>query len=182
MNKILESINKEKPKAIVLTGDFYARSPFFWEDDLDTREGNLLSDLAISNNFEQLINEPTHIRDDGTQTCIDLLFTNQPQSFTNVEVLPHPVSQSKHLIIHGKLNFSMPSPPPYKRKIWEYNKANHVNINNQMNCVDWEGLFHNQSVDEMTQLFSVNFLSIMAVNIPNKIITSNDKKCTLDGK
>ena len=67
--------------------------------------------------------------------------------------MPHTVSQSKHLIIHDEVNFSLPSPPPYKRKIWDYNHANYT-------C--------------MTKLFFDLFLQIMSLNIPNKIITCND--------
>ena len=64
---------------------------FFWENDVDTREGNLLSEMSISNNLEELISEPTHIRDDGSQSCIDLIFTNQKNAFIDVKVIPHPV-------------------------------------------------------------------------------------------
>ena len=67
----------------------YARSSFFWVNDADTTEGRILGEVSISNNLEQLVNEPTHIRDDGTTTCIDLIFINQKYAFTNVEVLPH---------------------------------------------------------------------------------------------
>ena len=76
LNDIIEKIENEKPKGIILTGDFNARSPFFWESDADTTEGRILGEVSILNNLEQLVNEPTHIRDDGTQTCIDLIFTN----------------------------------------------------------------------------------------------------------
>ena len=124
----MKLIDNEKPKAIILTGDFNARSSFFWVNDADIIEGRILGDVSISNNLEQLVNEPTDIRDDGTTTCIGLIFTNQKCAFTNVEVLPHRVSQSKHLIIHGEVNFSLPSPPPYKRKIWDYNRANYLKI------------------------------------------------------
>ena len=106
LNDIIEKIDNEKPKAIVLTGDFNATSSFFWVNDVDTTEGRILGEVSISNNLEQLVSEPTHIHDDGTTTCIDLIFTNQKYAFTNVEVLPHTVSQSKHLIIHGEVNLS----------------------------------------------------------------------------
>ena len=119
LKDIMEKIDNEKSKAFVLTGDFNARSPFFWVNDADTTEGRILGEVSISNNLEQLVNEPTHIHDDGTTTCIDLIFTNEEYAFTNLEVLPHTVSQSKQLIIHGEVNFSLPSPPPYKRKIWD---------------------------------------------------------------
>ena len=102
LNDIIE---KEKPKAIILTGDFNARPSFVWVND--TSEGRIFPEVSISNNLEQLVNEPTHIHDDGTTTCIDLIFNNQKYAFTNVELLPHTVSQSKHLIIPGEVNFSL---------------------------------------------------------------------------
>ena len=118
LNNIIEKIDSEKPIGIILTGDFNARSSFFWENDADTREGQILCELSISNNLEELTCEPTHIRDDGSQSCIDLIFTDQKYAFTDVQVIPHFETQSKHLIVHGKINFGVPCPPPYKRKIW----------------------------------------------------------------
>ena len=52
LNKIIEKIANEKPRAIALTGDFNARSTNFFENDTGTREGHLLSDLAIGNSLE----------------------------------------------------------------------------------------------------------------------------------
>ena len=48
------------------------RSTLFWENDTDTREGDLPSEIALINNLAELVNETSHIRDDGSQTCIDL--------------------------------------------------------------------------------------------------------------
>ena len=78
LENILEMIGKENPSAIILSGDFNARTPLFWEGDSESREGKLFSELIISNNMEELIKEPTHIRDDGSQSCIDLICTDQP--------------------------------------------------------------------------------------------------------
>ena len=73
--------------------------------------------------MDELINEPTHIKDNGSQSCIDLICTNQPFLFADSGVLPSLDSHSKHNIVHGRLNFHTPRPPPYKRRIWDYNKA-----------------------------------------------------------
>ena len=43
LEHIYESIRKENPSVTILTGDFNARSPLFWEDDIETREGRVLS-------------------------------------------------------------------------------------------------------------------------------------------
>ena len=80
--------------------------------------------MSIFNNLERQICEPTYIRDDGSQSCIDLIFTDQKYSFTGVHIIPHSEKQSKHLIVHEKINFSVPCPPPYKRRIWDYIHAN----------------------------------------------------------
>ena len=73
---IYEYINKENPALTIITGDFNARFPLFWGNDSENREWF----FDISNNLEEFINEPTHIRD-GSQSCIDLICTNQPYFF-----------------------------------------------------------------------------------------------------
>ena len=71
LEKIYESIRKETSAAFILSLDFNARSPLFWEGDFENNEGRLFNNFLISNHLEQLINEPTHVRDDGSQSCID---------------------------------------------------------------------------------------------------------------
>ena len=105
---ICESIRKENPYLSILCGDFNARSPLFWEDDFENSEGRVLSDLLSANGLEQLISEPTHVRDDGSQSCIDLICTDQPSLFIGTGVLPSLDSHSKHNIIHGKLSVNLP--------------------------------------------------------------------------
>ena len=39
-------------------------------------------------------------------------------------------------IIHGKLNFTVPCPPPYRRKVWEYNSANIGQICSELSRMD----------------------------------------------
>ena len=71
-------IRKENPTVSILCGDFNARSPLFWEGDSENHERCLLNSLLISNHLEQLIDEPIHVRDDGSQSCIDLICTHRP--------------------------------------------------------------------------------------------------------
>ena len=78
LEKINESIRKENSTVSILCGDFNAKCPLFWEGDYENNMGRLFNDFLISNNLDQLINEPTHIRDDGSQSCIDLICTDQP--------------------------------------------------------------------------------------------------------
>ena len=175
LEKIHESIQKEKPHVSIFTGDFNSRSPVFWEGDTENNEGRLLNDFLISNCLEQIINEPTHVRDDGTQTCIDLICTDQPSMFINSGVFPSLDPHSKHNIIHGTLSIDLPRPPPYKRKIWDYKTAKMDCIRADLLKVNWNNLFVNLNVSEMTLVFTDVFLDIMSKHISHKIITCNDK-------
>ena len=164
----------ENPTVSILCGDFNARSPIFWEGDNENYEGGLLNNLLISNHLEQLICEPTHIRDGGSQSWIDLIITDQPYIFTETGVLPSLDLHSKHNIIHGALNVNIPPPPPpppppYKRKIWVYKTPKVDFIRNDLN-VNWLDLFYNLNVSEMSLLFSDVFLNIIC----------NVKRCSLD--
>ena len=112
LEHIYGCISKENPAVTILTGDFNARSPLFWESDIENREGRVFNNFLLSNNLDELINEPTHIRDDGSQSCIDLICTDQPFIFTDTGVLQSLDPHSKHKIIYSTLNFHTPCPPP----------------------------------------------------------------------
>ena len=172
----IDKISRENPSLVVLTGDFNARSPLFWSEERhETMPGEKLSNFMLLNCLEQLIAEPTHFPRDDIETCIDLIFTDKPSSFVDSGVLPSPDPRCKHQVIHGTINFSVPSPPPYKRKIWKYDQANVPSIKNNIGSVNWEELFAGRSVDDMVSILTDKLLSIMSDNIPNKIITVNDK-------
>ena len=175
MEKILISIRKENPTMIILTGDYNAKSPLFLEHDPDTREGRIMSDLLLSNNFEELINEPTHLRDSGSQSCIDLICTDQPHYFTNSGVMPSLDSHSKHSIIHGTLNFHIPIPPPYKRKVWDYKAAKVDLIRKDLTDTNWHDLFLDLNVHEMSLIFSDVLMNTFSKYIPNRTVICNDR-------
>ena len=172
----VDKIAREKPSLVILTGDFNARSPLFWSDERhETMPGEKLSNFMLLNCFEQLISEPTHFPRDDIETCIDLILTDKPSSFVDSGVIPSPDPRCKHQVIHGTINFSVPSPPPYKRKIWKYDQANVLSIKNNIGSINWDELFAGKNVDDMVSVLTDNLLSVMCDNIPNKIITVNDK-------
>ena len=57
-------------------------------------------------------------------TCIDLIITDQPNIFLEYGVHPSLDQHCQHQIVFGELNISLPSPPPCKRIVWDYSKAN----------------------------------------------------------
>ena len=173
LEHIYESIKKENPAVTIICGDYNAT--LFWENDITNWEGRIFSDFLLSNNLEELVNESIHIRDDGSQSCIDLICSDQPYIFTEIGVLPSIDSHSKHNIVHRKLNFKFPPPPPYKRKVWNYRAAKVDLIHDQVDNVNWNDLFHNLNVNEMCLSFTDVFWGVMSSNTSNKTTICNDK-------
>ena len=106
IEKLLSNINKWKPFLSVITGDFSARSFYWWCKDINTTEGSKLFSLTSSNGFFQLINEATHIQANSS-SCIDLILTDQsnlPVS-SGVHSSLHP--NCHHHIVHSRINLNI---------------------------------------------------------------------------
>ena len=99
----------------------------WWENDIENNEGKLFEPITADIGLYQLISEPTHIMGDS-KSCIDLIFTDQPNLFIESGVHTSLHEQCHHQIIYGKLSVSNISLPPYTRRIWHYNKADFVAI------------------------------------------------------
>ena len=127
------------------------------------------------NGLNQLINEPTHFQTDCLPHCVDLILTNNPSAFVNSEVIPSPDEHCKHQIIQGNINFSVPCPPPYKRTIWKYERADNEMIRKSIETIDWKTSFQGKSVDEMVSCFTDTLIKIMEKYIPHETITIDDK-------
>ena len=79
---LFNDINYRKPFLSVVTGDFNSRCSSWWSDDINTTEDLKLFSSSPSNGFSQLIQDPTHILGHSS-SCIDLLFTDQPNLSVN---------------------------------------------------------------------------------------------------
>ena len=97
--QLLSDISTHEPTVSIITGDFNARSSSWWSDDIITSGGTNLYSLTSSNGFFLLINEATHIQSNSS-SCIDLLFTDQPNLSVNsgVHASLHP--NYHHQIVH----------------------------------------------------------------------------------
>ena len=75
LEHIYECINKENPAVTIITlGILKLGLSYFGK--IENREGRVFNKFLISNNLQELINEHTHIRDDGSQSGIYLLCTD----------------------------------------------------------------------------------------------------------
>ena len=166
----LDYINDIKFYSIVLTGDFNCRSSHWWAEDTELPEGTDLDQLIKSNNLFQLSDQPTHIRG-NSRSCTDLIIIDQPNLFVDNGVHPSLDKHCHHNIIFGKMNLSVPHAPPYKRKVWDYSKADKDAIRSPILSINWAAAFSSLDVDEITE----SLIDILSTHIPNKIITCNEK-------
>ena len=135
---------------------------------LRIRRELLLDELLETNNLYQLIDEPTNMRGEY-MSFIDLTITDQPNIFVESGVHPSLDDHRQHQIVYGKLNISIPHPPPYNRTIWDYSKANTRMIRDLINDIDWQSRFVGLGSNEMTELLTGTIFAILSANIPNKV-------------
>ena len=172
--QLLSEISRRKPTVSIITGDFNARSSSWWSDGTNTLEGTNLYSRTSSNNFSQLINEPTHIQRNSS-SCIDLIFIDRPNLAVNsgVHASLHP--NCHYQGVHTSFNLNISYPPPYQRLIWDYKKADSVKIRKSLALINWERLFNNKNINEQVSILNETILDAFSNYVPNKYITVDDK-------
>ena len=160
---MLSKQSSEDPYAEIITGDFNCRSSKWWQGDTENEEGKVLEPFSSDLGLYQLISEPTHIMGDS-KSCIDVIFNDQPNLLLKSGVHSSLQEQCHHQIVYGELCITNPIPPPYRRRIWFYNRADAHAIQKSIQIFNWcEHIGHltcpNQQVEILTETF-LNFFLI----------------------
>ncbi len=168
---MLSKMRAKSPFSVIITGDFNCRSTQWWESDIENNEGKYFEPLTSDLGLHQLISEPTHLI--GTsKSCIDLIFTDQPNLIIETGVHPTLHEQCHHQIVYGKLSVSNIKLPPYKRKIWYYDRADFISIKKSIEMFPWQQHLNNlTSPNEQVELLNEVLLNIYSNFIPNKVKT-----------
>ena len=74
-----------------------------------------------------LISDPTHLLPNSL-SCIDLIFTDQPNLVVQSGVHPSLHPNCHHQITFSRYNLNVEYPPPYEKLVWDYKKANTESI------------------------------------------------------
>ena len=98
---MLSKIHEENPFCVTITGDFNCLSTAWWENYIENNEGRLFEPFASKLGLHQVISERTQLLGDS-KSCIDLIFTDQPNLFIETGVHPSLHSHSHHQIVYGK--------------------------------------------------------------------------------
>ena len=159
---LLDYMRDEKPHCIIFTGDFNCRSQQWCSGDIENDEGVALDEFIESNSLTQLIDQPTQIMNDS-RSCIDLIITDQPNILVDYGVHPSLYKTCRHEIMYGKINLSVPPPPSYKRKIWEYNNDKIAKIRHTLQNTDLYEKFQNLHVDSMTDVFYNTLMTVLNI-------------------
>ena len=137
-------------------------------------EAPQVDSLTTSYGLSQIISDPTYILPNSS-SCVDLMFTNQPNLVPENEVYPSLHPKCHHQIVFAKLNLNVEYPPLYERLIWDYKNADIPSINCAIDIFDWGNSFKSKNVHEQVHFFNKIILNIFHNYILNKTILCNDK-------
>ena len=163
----------------IILGVFNVRSSVWWTRDKTTIEWTQLKSLTTLHGFHQQISQFTHLLPQ-TPSCIDLIFTGQPNLIADSGVYPSLHSSCYHQITCCKLNLNIEHSLPYDHSVWDYNRANVGDIKKSIESVNWEVMINNSSVHKQVSIFSETLINIFSSYTPNKLVTFDDKDFPLD--
>ena len=167
-SNLYTKIKAENPFATFFTGYFNAHPQFWWPDGDTTPEETKIEYLLTSLGLSQVISEPTNFEPNKNPSCIDLVITDQPNlildSGTRTSLDPY----CYHQVVYCKINFRIPPPPLFHRKIWHFNRANSAAIKRSMTNFPWrQHLNVNTDIKWQVKTFTATFSNIMTNFIPN---------------
>ena len=170
----LETLEQRNPFLTVAIGDFNAKSKNWCCQDSTNFEGVTIENLTSQFGLSQIINEVTHILE-ASSTCIDLIFTTQPNLVVESGVHPSLHANCHHQLVFAKLNLQIYYPPPYPREIWHYKQANSELIRQAISNFNCDRAFLNTNVNEKVSIFTSTVMNILSNFIPHEAIVCDDK-------
>ena len=109
--------------------------------EITSAEGTAIEQLTSQMGLNQLLNEPTNFEPNKNPSCIDLIFTDQPNCVIESGTRSSLDNFCHHQITYCRMNFQLP-PPSFKRKIWHYDRANISLIHRCISCFPWSDILN----------------------------------------
>ena len=124
-----------------------------------------LNELTSHYNLHQLINTPTHILP-NSESCIDLIFTSQPNLISESGVHASLFPRCHHQIIYAKVNLKVYYPP---------SKAELTKIKKSLSQINWHNALKDLNVNDQVEYLTSCILNVFSNFVPNKTITCREK-------
>ena len=166
-NLILESIDRAcstNIHDIIITGDF--------NFDMLLDRNNKMKDLLSEFNLTQLITEPTHFTEKPSISLIDLIIARNRNNILASGVADpiFPNLKRYHCPIFVLLKFIRPKTTTYKRKIWNYQRADFVKFRHILSEHDLPEQIRGKELDTSVQIVADAIFDAAEKSIPNKIV------------
>ena len=174
-SQLFNDITSKKPFFSIILGDFIERTKCWWTLDKQSKEGDSLFLISSTSGYTQLINSATNIIENSS-SCIDLIFTQQPNLVTSSEVHTSLHNSCHHQITFAHINLLIEYPPPYHRMIWDYSNADILNIRKSMSSINWSHLFSDNYIDIQVSILEERVLNVFKNFVPNKYVVFDDKE------
>ena len=133
----MNEIKNENPFCTVVTGDYNSHNNSWFHGDKSDNYGLTMQNIFDDHSLSQLVKQPRYIAN-KSNTCIDLVCTDQPNLILNNEIHPSLHSTCHHQVNYIRMNLKCPPPPPYKRFVWHYDRANEKNLCDAVTGYNWQ--------------------------------------------
>ena len=114
---IIDAITANNPFLTIVLGDFNITSNLWFKGDKTSYEASKIDAITSRFGLKQLINKPTHLVADSP-SCIDLIFTSQPNLVMESRVHSSLHPNSHHQITYAKFNLLSPSIRTGNMALW----------------------------------------------------------------
>lgn len=148
---------------MIITGDF--------NYNMFSNGKNKITDLLQQFNLQQLITDVTHFTETSA-SLIDLMIVRNANNILTCGVAD-PFLQNLiryHCPVFILLKFVRPKVKPYKRKIWDYKKADFATYRRLLSEHDLANQVRNTEPDTSVQIISDAIFDAADKSIPNKIV------------
>ena len=120
---LYENIKKENPYCMYFADDYNCHSQLWYNDGKTDAEGREIEQAMSMLGLMQLFNEPTNFEPNKNPSCIDLIFTDQPNLVIESGTRPSLDNICHHQITYCRMNFQITTAPHFDKKIWHFNRA-----------------------------------------------------------
>ena len=169
------SIALESPICSFVIGDLNAKCTNWWAEGIDNLCGLELHKVSTLLGYTQIINEPTNFEPNKLPSCIDLIFTSQPNVVIEAGTHSSLLNTCHHQLIYAKVSFKIQLPPTYEREVWHYNRAKVNLIQRSIEKYDWTRALANLSINDQVEHFNHTLLNILRNFIPHEMIKCSKK-------